>query len=278
MPPPSRNSRPPCRSIRGWAMPTTSGIDIPSDGRSEESIQHFKGASDLDPNNAFAARDLCLVHAQRGQFGDARSVLAEGLAKTNPTAARASPSSGNLSLHENRGGDAIEAFRPPRFIRNSSKPTTTAAWLCRVWSRLREALSCYDRALRLRPKYAAALSGRRNALLALDRRPETRSEPARAPSTVLEANSLLDQGNRLYGLERYAEAVGRFDQALTFNPRLAGAHSNRASALAALGRTEDALESVDRALRIEPDLINALINRATLLQEPGRPAEALSRL
>jgi tetratricopeptide (TPR) repeat protein len=79
-----------------------------------------------------------------------------------------------------------------------------------VLKRFTEALAGYDRAIGLRPNFAAAHQNR---------------------------------GNTLYDLLRFEEALGAHDWALALRPDLADAHSDRGNALRELVRFEEALES-----------------------------------
>ena len=80
--------------------------------------------------------------------------------------------------------------------------------------RFGDALSCFDRALALRPGDIEVINNR---------------------------------GNALQGLARYDEALAAYDQALALNPDHVSALNNRGSALQQLKRHEEALASFDKA-------------------------------
>ena len=83
----------------------------------------------------------------------------------------------------------------------------------------------------------------------------------------LDANVLSNYGSVLQDLNRHAEALGLYDQALALNPGRAEAHNNRASALIELRRFEEAVASCDRAVAILPSCVEALFNRGIALNE-----------
>jgi tetratricopeptide (TPR) repeat protein len=105
------------------------------------------------------------------------------------------------------------------------------------------ALSCYDRALALRPDFIQAWSNR---------------------------------GAVLKQLRRYQEALESYDRGLSFQPDHVEVLNNRAGVLHELGRTREALAGYDRALALRPDYPEALNNRGVSLQALGRSAEALA--
>jgi tetratricopeptide (TPR) repeat protein len=105
------------------------------------------------------------------------------------------------------------------------------------------AIASFDRALKVRPDYAEALSNR---------------------------------GLTLYELKRFDEALASFDDALKRAPNHAEALFNRGLTLHALKRFEQALVSFDGALKVRPDYIEALSSRGNVLRELKRYGEALA--
>lgn len=85
-------------------------------------------------------------------------------------------------------------------------------------------------------------------------------------------------GQALLRLNRFAEALARFDHALALKPDFAEAHSKRGEALQALGRHKEAVVACNRSLRYRPGHAETMNNRAAALIDLGRPAEALTSL
>ena len=105
------------------------------------------------------------------------------------------------------------------------------------------AVASFDRALKVRPHYAEALSNR---------------------------------GLTLHELTRYDDALASFDDALKVQPNHAEALFNRGLSLHQLKRFEEAVASFDGALKVRPDYVEALSNRGNVLRELKRYGEALA--
>ena len=133
-------------------------------------------------------------------------------------AARAWLSVGYLSSREREGG------------------TTVAE------SALKDAIHAFNRAIALKPDYAAAYSNR------------------------AAANG---------GLGRYEDAIADCDQAIRLDPDLAGAYINRGNAKSALGR-EDALADLDQAVRLTSGVGAAYVNRGIAKDTLGLFEDAIA--
>lgn len=138
-----------------------------------------------------------------------------------------------------------------------------------------EALASYDRALRLKPDFAAAHYDRGNALLSLQRPAEALASYDRALTFSPEyADALYNRGLALQSLQRHDEALVSYDRALALKPEDAEALNNRGNALLDLKRLDDALASYDRALSLKPDYVQAIYNRGFALHGLKRPEDA----
>jgi tetratricopeptide (TPR) repeat protein len=103
--------------------------------------------------------------------------------------------------------------------------------------------------------------------------------PKKGEDKQTSSPSALDyykQGNELFNLKKYAEALVAFDAALAINPQYAVAHNNRGRVLATLGRHAEALTAYDAALAIDPQRAAAHRNRGVALHALGRLADALA--
>jgi len=108
--------------------------------------------------------------------------------------------------------------------------------------RVDEAISCYARAIEIRPDYTLALG---------------------------------NLGLALLSQERAAEAVAAYRRALALAPEDADLHHGLAAALAQTGRTEEAAGHYRRAVALKPDHAEALVNLGSLLRGMGQLDEAL---
>ena len=84
------------------------------------------------------------------------------------------------------------------------------------------------------------------------------------------------QGNELFDLGRYEEAIASHEKALEIQPDDYYAWDNRGIALQKLGRYEEAIASHKKALQIKPDDYCAWGNRGIALKKLGRYEEALA--
>jgi Flp pilus assembly protein TadD len=89
--------------------------------------------------------------------------------------------------------------------------------------------------------------------------------------------ALVTEGNQLLGQGNYAEAVKKFEQAVTLSPDQEDLHYNLAIALARLGKAADAKKHYEEALRIFPDYAEAHNNLGNLLMNENKLEEAITR-
>jgi tetratricopeptide (TPR) repeat protein len=75
-------------------------------------------------------------------------------------------------------------------------------------------------------------------------------------------------------LERFGEALARFDAVLAVNPAIAAAHGNRATALSGLGRLAEAEAGYHRALELQPGHLAAQAGLAAIASRRGDHAAA----
>jgi hypothetical protein len=97
-----------------------------------------------------------------------------------------------------------------------------------------EAISCFDRAIRINPQYFDAH---------------------------------CQQGITLHSIHRYEEALIAYDQALRLQAQHAGLHNNRGNTLQRMRRWEAAIQSYQTALEIDPQYAEAHYNLGTALQK-----------
>jgi len=159
---------------------------------------------------AILAALLAVAHVQTGYWKDSISLWTHTLACT----------SGNYLAHNNLGLALATQGRLP------------------------EAIEHYERALQLKPDFAAAHYNLGNALAA--------------------------QG-------RATEAVEQYEQALKSKPDYAEAHNNLGMALAGQGKLAEAVEHYERVLQLRPDAAEPHFNLGNVLASEGRSAEASSQ-
>jgi len=137
------------------------------------------------------------------------------------------------------------------------------------------ALSFYDRALALNPRYAEALEGRARIMQRLERFKEAianykallRIKPANA-------ETLYNLGAAHEGAGRRGDALAWYDRALEISPGHSPALAAKALLLYDEGDVDDALETLRASLDADPSNERAWYNCGAILASLGNHAEA----
>jgi tetratricopeptide (TPR) repeat protein len=87
-----------------------------------------------------------------------------------------------------------------------------------------------------------------------------------------------NQGNKLYILEKYDEAINFYDFAFKIKPDYVNTWCNKGSALVNFGKNEEAILSFDKALELKPDLQEVWSNKGCALSNLGKYNEAIKCL
>jgi protein O-GlcNAc transferase len=124
--------------------------------------------------------------------------------------------------------------------------------------RLDEAISCFQKALKINPNLVEVYNNLGNTFKDQGRLDEAIS----CFQKVLEINpnyaeAYNNMGNMLMGQGNLAEAVYHYQKALEINPNLAEAYHNLGNALKDQNRLTEALSSYQKALEINPDYAEA---------------------
>jgi tetratricopeptide (TPR) repeat protein len=85
----------------------------------------------------------------------------------------------------------------------------------------------------------------------------------------------LKEGNALYGLKRYEEALAAFEQAIRLDPNDASTYHGKGIALGGLKRYEEALAAFEQAIRLDPNNPTYHANKGIALFKLERYEEAL---
>jgi len=86
----------------------------------------------------------------------------------------------------------------------------------------------------------------------------------------------LDDGNNLFNVRRYADALIAFERAIQRAPSFADAYEGKGSALAQLRRYAEALAAYDRAIELDPHYAQAYNGKGIVLYYLKHYEEALS--
>ena len=143
-----------------------------------------------------------------------------------------------------------------------------------------DALAHYERAVEIRPDFAAAMMNLGNAYTEQGRLVDAIAcyertlalQPQSAMAHYNIANVLAQQG-------QLEQAVVRYGAALALDPGLAEAHNNLGNACKELGRPDEARLHYQRAIALAPDYVSAYDNMARMMLangDVGRPLRCCS--
>ncbi len=86
----------------------------------------------------------------------------------------------------------------------------------------------------------------------------------------------VDDGNNLFNVGRYMEALNAFDRAIRFDPSYADAYEGRGSVLYQLERYAEALASYEQAINLDAQFAQAYFGKGNVLYYLKRYSEALA--
>lgn len=96
------------------------------------------------------------------------------------------------------------------------------------------------------------------------------------PKDKLEVYELIQQAGDFINHEKYGEAVGNLERALSLEPGIPQALLLLSTCYLELGKKEEAKKLLDEILRQDPNSLQALISLANILLEEGRDEEVIS--
>src|SRR5258708_4540743 len=79
------------------------------------------------------------------------------------------------------------------------------------------------------------------------------------------ADAYYNKGNALFGLGRYEKALAAYEQAIQLDPNDALVYNNKGAALRGLKRYQEALAACEQAIRLDPNLALAYNNKGLTL-------------
>lgn len=131
-----------------------------------------------------------------------------------------------------------------------------------------EAIAWMQKAVALRPDFAAAQANLGLLLVAMRRHAEAEA-PLRVAATLMPRDAALRNalGVAQEALQRHEEAEATYRAALEVDPALAEAHANLGNCLRRLGKMPEAEAHFVRAIELKPEFAVAHYNLGVLLQE-----------
>lgn len=90
------------------------------------------------------------------------------------------------------------------------------------------------------------------------------------------ATKRYNQGNTLYQLQRYEDALQAYETSLDTNPNNPNAWKGKGDTLQALKRYQNALEAYDEAIQLQPNNWQAWMGRGEALEKLGKNLESIN--
>ncbi len=232
-----------------------SAWELSKSGRTEEAIEMWKKALELNPTSDKAHNNLGLLLAGAGRFGEAIPHF-EKTIEINPEYPAAHSNLGTALAGSGKMGEAIAEFGKALEVDPNSG----------------EAHNNLGRALVLKGDLDQAIVHFRKALASVPG-----SGSAADAIRVNLGEALTASGRNLALKESFDEAIGQFQSALELTPESAEAHNGLAVALVRKGRPGEAIGHFEKAVALKPDFVDAYFNLGdTLFYLQGKTTEALA--
>ena len=139
------------------------------------------------------------------------------------------------------------------------------------------AISAYDEAIKLNPKYALAYNNRGNAKAKLEQRESALADYDEAIRLKPDyAAAYYNRGVEKAAQESFKSAIADYTVAIELKPKLAEAYTNRGIVRAQLRQYEEAIADYTAAIRLKPNDAEAYFGRGTARAALGLKAKARS--
>ncbi len=140
-----------------------------------------------------------------------------------------------------------------------------------------KAISDYNRAIELNPKYAEAYTNRGLAHRMLGQLTKAISDYNKAIQLNPKyAEAYSNRGVAYDKLGQLTKAISEFNKAIKLNPKLAEAYSNRGLAYFNLGQFTKAISDYTKAIKLNPKYVAAYSNRGNAYGTLGQFTKAIS--
>jgi tetratricopeptide (TPR) repeat protein len=221
------------------------GIALAVQGDSDDAIQHFDLALQINPDDAKVLNNLGKVLVAKGKLNEAIQYLDRAI-QLNPDEAEAYNNLGVVLAGQGKFDEGIQQYKrslqlKPDYIDALFNLGNAMA----TQGKLEGAAQYYEQALQLKPDYTNA----RNNL-----------------AGVLAAQKKMD------------EAVQYYEQALQLNPNNTDALNTLGIVLARQGKFDEAINNFNRALQLKPDDATTQNNLGIALAGQGKMPESIQHL
>lgn len=266
------------------------GVALLNLGKFEEAIVCYDKALDVNPKYIKAWINKGIALGSLGKSQDEVNCYDKVL-EINPRDEMTWSNKGVALSELGRHQEAIACFDRAIEI----NPIYSKAWyhkgnVLSDISKHQEAVACYDRVLEINPRHAEAWYNKGNAVYCLGKieaaieafenfvkfAPTHDTDIVKVKAVIQElkqcrkAEEWCSNGNALYNLAKYQEAIACYDRALEIDTKNADAWNNKGFSLSILGKYDEAMVCYDRAIEINPKYEKAWINKGIALYDIGK--------
>ncbi len=245
-------------------------------GKTEEAIEHFKAAVEINPSYASAYNNLGISLEKLGRKEEAAKYYALAL-QSDSGGAVSHLNFGNTLLESGKTDQAIaEYLEALRLNPKLPEGHYNFGIVLLQQQKVSEAISHFQSALAERPSYLDASFALGTALAQAGKN----SEAEQNFLTVIRTNpdhfgAHKKYGDLLVGMGRLDEAITHYSKALQLNPKDAELHNGLGIAFASQGKMDEALPHFREAVRLQPQFTGALGNLGNALASQGKLDEAI---
>ena len=245
-------------------------------GRAAKRIQEDPAASLID--RAMAATVQLQLQGEIEKAAEKwRAIIHISEGSDNDLAARAYFSVGYLLIQQGKPEDAITAYdKAIRLKRNFAEAYNDRGNAMGDLGRHEDAIDDYDQAIQLKPDLAEAYNNRGVAKSKLDRHKDAIDDCSQAIQLKPDfAEAYYNRGNAMGDLGRHEDAIDDYDQAIQLKSDYIQAYHNRGVAKSKLDRHKDAIDDYDQAIQLKSDHVQAYHNRGVAKSELDRHKDAI---
>jgi tetratricopeptide (TPR) repeat protein len=251
----------------------------------QKSLPDFGGSDTNAPRNLINPNqtrnppqiklNTLLEHYQKGRY-DLAEKLATSITQQYPNHPFGWKVLGALLKQSGKLQDSLIANeRALRISPNDADALSNLGNTLKQLGRLDEAETSHKKAINIKPEYAEAHSNLGITLKELGRLEEAEASYRKAIAIKPAfADAYYNLGNTLHELGRLEEAATSHKKAIAIKFDYAEAHSNLGNTLHELGRLEEAEQSYKKAISIKPDLPETHNNLGNTLKDLGRIEDA----
>ena len=252
------------------------GVGALKIGNFKESINAFKKAIKIRPNNAVPYNNMGLTFKKLGKLEEALSAYKKATSLM-PNYAEAYNNMGNTLKSLGKLEEALSAYKKATSLMpNYAQAYNNAGTVLERMGDLNQSQESYQKAISINPNLERAYNNLGVVLWhqgELEKAVETYKKVLKINPHYLEVYNNL--GLALSDLGKVDQALEAYDKVLEVDPNNAEVLNNRGNALSNNGKLEQAINTYEKAVSLNPNYFEALNNMGIALQDQGKLDEAI---